>query len=87
MKLKQRKFVLDDQACFPSNEFDAILETNVSTIERLDEDTYSMLKGNFFKILTTQNGSRVLQKSLKKTPKEILSLILGEVKIIFKSFT
>jgi hypothetical protein len=79
VKLKQRKFVIDDHNCFPSNEFDSILENNVSPVEKIDEETYNLLKGNFFKIFTTQNGSRVLQKGLKKTSKDILSRILYEV--------
>jgi len=68
-----------DEQIFPLNEFDHILESNVSTIEKIDEDTYHILKGNFFKILTTQNGSRILQKSLKRTSKDILSRINKEI--------
>ena len=82
IRLSQRMIVVDDKNSFPTNEFDAILEMNVSKIEKLEEDYYSMMKGNFFKILTTQNGSRVLQKSLKNTSQEILSFILHEVSIL-----
>ena len=78
--LKQRTYVPDDQSCFPTNEFDEILENNVSTRDMLDDETFSRLQGNFFKILTTQNGSRILQKSLKKTSKVVLSKLLNEVK-------
>ena len=60
----------------------SLRDEKTSKIEKLEEDCYSMMKGNFFKILTTQNGSRVLQKSLKNTSQEILSFILHEVSIL-----
>jgi hypothetical protein len=39
----------------------------------------TILAGNFFKIITSQNGSRILQKSLCNTSPEILSIIFHEV--------
>ena len=71
--------MVEDLICFVSIEFDAILEVNVIPIEKLEEDIFKILKGNFFKILTSQHGSRVMQKSLKNTSKEVLSKILNEV--------
>jgi hypothetical protein len=47
--------------------------------ERIEEECYKKMKGQFLKIITTQNGSRMLQKVLKKSNKEILSLILDEI--------
>ena len=47
--------------------------------ERINEESYNKFKGNFFIILTSQNGSRVIQKCLKKTTSEIISCIFQEV--------
>jgi len=38
-----------------------------------------MLKGKIYNILMTQNGSRVLQKALKKTKFEIISFMFDEI--------
>jgi hypothetical protein len=48
-------------------------------MEKVDEECLPVLKGNFLKIVRTQNGSRILQKSLNKTCKEILSIIFSEI--------
>lgn len=55
--------------------FDAILRF----IERIDENTFKKIKGNLFKIVVTQNGSRSLQKAVKKTNKEILFYMFEEL--------
>ena len=63
-----------------SNPFDDILDNEVRQNEKLDENSYLALKGNFLKVIKSQNGSRVLQKVLKNTNKDILSKIFHEVK-------
>lgn len=61
------------------NEYDEILENQIRPKEELDEETYKSIKGKIFEILMTQNGSRVLQKALKKTKYDIISQMLEEV--------
>lgn len=48
--------------------------------EKVDEESVIHLKGNFLKIVKSQNGSRILQKSLNKTNSHILSVIFEEIK-------
>lgn len=62
-----------------TNELDVIFENNGNNFEKLDEETYNSIKGNFLKLISTQNGSRILQKSLRKTSSHIISLIMNEV--------
>lgn len=51
----------------------------VKVNEKLDHDCLKCFKGNFLKILKSQNGSRILQKALNKTCIEILTLIFTEI--------
>jgi hypothetical protein len=62
------------------NEHDYILDFEIRPKERIEENAYEKFKGNFYKIIKTQNGSRVLQKVLKNTPKNIISKIFVEIK-------
>jgi hypothetical protein len=80
MVMRQRKLVSDDVNSFATNEFDELLATFTRVNEKIDEEFYKHLKGKIFLILTTQNGSRVLQKCLKRTTQDILSLLLDEIK-------
>lgn len=68
---------LNNSSNFEGSEanFDALLRF----IERIDENTYKKIKGNLFKIASTQNGSRSLQKAVKKTNKEILFYMFEEL--------
>ena len=63
----------------------AFIKNNIefNNIDKLDEDSYERLKGTFVEMITSQNGSRNLQKVLKSTSSSILSNILDEVKLIF----
>ena len=56
-----------------------ILENNLNINEIITEQILASLKGHLFRIICSQNGSRILQKCLNKTPKEVLSKILNEV--------
>ena len=59
-----------------------ILETKIKITEKVEDESYYMLKGNFKNIIRTQNGSRILQKSLNKTNAEILTYIFYEIQDI-----
>jgi len=62
------------------NEIDEILENRVKMTEKIDEECVYYFKGNFLKIIKSQNGSRILQKALSKTSKELFSIIFEEIK-------
>lgn len=62
-----------------ANDLEQFIESVLRHAEKIDEQSYFKLKGLFLKIVKTQNGSRYLQKSIKKTTKDILSLILDEL--------
>jgi hypothetical protein len=47
--------------------------------DRVSEESITRLKGLFTNIICSQNGSRILQKCLKKTDKVVLSLLLDEI--------
>lgn len=64
----------------PLNEFDEILEVQVRQAEKLDQNVYQQLKGKFYEVVTSQNGSRVLQKVLKNTDQTLISSIFEELR-------
>jgi hypothetical protein len=61
------------------NEFDEILELQIKPKELIAQEVYNILKGRFYKVLITQNGSRVLQLALKNTNYSILAKIFYEI--------
>ena len=64
-----------------SCEMDEWLELHLKNSDRIDEESYTVMKGMFAKLLTTHNGSVLLQKNIKKTNNKILTLILDEILI------
>jgi hypothetical protein len=62
-----------------NKEIEEFVENLLRNSDKIDESIYQRLKGMFCHIITTQNGSRSLQKVIKKTNKDILSLILKEI--------
>lgn len=62
-------------------DYEKYAENVISNSEKIDEEKYRIMKGNFLKIIRTQNGSRLLQKTIKKTNKDILGCILDEILI------
>ncbi len=64
---------------FTVNEYDEVLEKNVRLKEKIDESDYDILKNSFYKVITTQNGSRVLQKAFKNTSSAIIIKIFEEI--------
>jgi hypothetical protein len=61
------------------NEYDEILELQIKPRELISQEVYDILKGRFYKVLITQNGSRVLQLALKNTSYSILAKIFYEI--------
>jgi hypothetical protein len=68
----------DLQIPFKKN-LDEILELILSHGE-ITESDYQLLAGNFLKVVSNQNGSRVMQKTIDKTSYFILISILNEVR-------
>ena len=42
-------------------------------------ETYEILKGKFFKIVTSQNGSRIMQTYIFKSSSEVIKVIFSEI--------
>jgi len=61
------------------SDIEEILENVIRPNEKLEQTTYELLKGKFEQILSSQNGSRVLQKSLKNTDNMIIDKIFNEI--------
>jgi hypothetical protein len=57
-----------------------MLETRLKVYEKVDEECLKVFKNNFLNIIKSQNGSRVLQKSLIKTSKDVILQIFKEIK-------
>lgn len=56
------------------------VEANLRKIDRIDENLFAKLKGNFITIIQTQNGSRLFQTHLKNTSPSIIKKIYRELK-------
>jgi hypothetical protein len=56
--------------------------------DRIDEESFKRLQSIFLTIIYSQSGSKLLQKCLKKTEKNVLRLILDEiVNYLIKTFS
>lgn len=60
---------------------DEVLEL-ISSHGEITESDYQLLAGNFFRVLSNQNASRIMQKNIEKTSYLILTSILNEVRKI-----
>jgi len=64
-------------------EIDDLLENYINITEEITESNYLQMKGHFFRLIMSQNGSRILQKCVAKTPRHIITQIFYEVNISF----
>lgn len=62
------------------NEIEYLLEEKIKIIEKIEKDSMHILKGHFFRLITSQNGSRILQKALQNSHSSVLLQIFEEVK-------
>jgi len=62
------------------------LENDLNVNEIITEPIFNQLKGHFYRIISSQNGSRILQKCLAKTPYDILSKIFQAVHIYYTKY-
>lgn len=46
----------------------------------ISESNFELIKGNIFNILTSQNGSRIIQSCISKTSLEVMKSIFIEIK-------
>jgi hypothetical protein len=51
-------------------------------LEKLDIESYQLLKGRFSEIIISQTGSRCMQKALKGANLNIINLLYEEVKYL-----
>ena len=59
--------------------FEELLENKVKLAETVDEEAHAVLQGNYLTVLSSQIGSRILQKALVRTSPSIISSIFSEV--------
>lgn len=65
---------------FNKNQEDIILNGLINIKDRIETDHMVILKGNIFKLITSQQGSRVFQRTILNTEKELINLIFEEIK-------
>ena len=56
-----------------------MVENKIRLDNEITDDTYLSLKGKFFKIVTCQNGSRILQTYIFKSTLEVIRKIFIEL--------
>ena len=61
-------------------EYDESVVKDIKKEEHISEENYNLLSGRFFSLLTSQNGSRIIQSCISKTSLEVMSKIFIEVK-------
>lgn len=66
-----------------TNVFYAKNNIELSNLDKLDDETFEKIQGSIYEIITSQNGSRCLQKIMKSTSGNILTKILDEVILLF----
>lgn len=62
------------------NNLDDIIENNIKNEEFISEENFELIKGNIYNILTSQNGSRIIQTCISKTSIEVMKLFFLEIK-------
>jgi hypothetical protein len=62
------------------DEIENLLKDKIKIIEKIEKSDLSLLRGSFFKLLTSQNGSRILQKALQNSHYSVLNKIFEEIK-------
>ena len=71
--------VSDDVSPFSLNEQGEKIEKIVANKNSIDLDDYNKLKGNFLNLITSQNGSRFMQKIYVNSDYEVLKKIFNEI--------
>ena len=71
--------VSDDIPPFSLNEQGEKIEKIVANKNSIDLDDYNKLKGNFLNLITSQNGSRFMQKIYVNSDYEVLKRIFNEI--------
>jgi hypothetical protein len=59
--------------------FEDLLENRVKLGNSLDQEAHAVLEGNYFNVLCSQVGSRIIQKVLPQTSPYLISLIYQEI--------
>jgi len=56
-----------------------LTENKIKADDKIENDTYCILKNRFFKIVTSQNGSRIMQTYIFKSSMEVIEKIFLEI--------
>jgi hypothetical protein len=62
-----------------NTEIDENIENKIKSDERIEMDTFEILKDKFFKIVTSQNGSRIMQIYIFNSSAEVIKAIFTEI--------
>lgn len=64
------------------SQVEEILDRDLNINEEINNKNYESLKGHFYRIVSSQNGSRIIQKCLAKTAYEFKIKIFNEVSTV-----
>ncbi len=62
-----------------SSEIDENIENRIKSDDSIEMATYEILKNNFFNIVTSQNGSRIMQSYIFRSSSEVIKAIFTEI--------
>lgn len=62
-----------------NSEIDENIENRIKSDDRIETETYELLKKKFFRIVTSQNGSRIMQTYIFKSSSEVIKAIFSEI--------
>lgn len=61
------------------NEIDEITENKIKLDDKIEPEIFEHLKGKFFRIVTSQNGSRIMQNYIFKSSLGVIKKIFTEI--------
>jgi hypothetical protein len=64
---------------FLNEVFEELLENKVKLADTVDEEAHAFLQGNYLTIISSQMGSRILQRALAHTSPCIITVIFSEI--------
>lgn len=60
---------------------DEIIETKIKVNEKIEEEDLEDLKGSFLRLITCQNGSRIMQITLGNSNYKVIQQIMREIEV------
>lgn len=63
------------------NDLDEEIENRIKADEKIELDVFELIKGKFFRIVTSQNGSRIMQNYIFKSSELVIKNIFEEISV------